>query len=149
MQASSRWHSRARTRRRCVLQDAYGSPLTFSGGRSDTLMLALLRAAYSGGPNNDTHLAASMEQALPLQPDWLNFNRFCVRGEQSVPLFKGLRAHLTGKGAPLHPPYEQAKGGACCCTWTSFTTLLQVTLTASCTYLRVASAGNTGTRVEP
>lgn len=77
-------------------QDAYGSPLTFSGGRSDTLMLALLRAAYRGP--NDTHLGASMEQALPLQPEWLNFNRFRLHGEQSVPLFKGLRAQLSGKG---------------------------------------------------
>lgn len=69
-------------------------------------MLALLRAAYAGGANNDTHLAASMEQALPLQPDWLNFNRFCVRGEQSVPLFKGLRARISGKGAALPPLYH-------------------------------------------
>ena len=60
-------------------------------------MLALLRAAYSG--RSDTHLVASMEQALPLQPDWLNFNRFCVRAEGSMPLFKGLRAHVSGKGA--------------------------------------------------
>lgn len=79
-----------------MLQDAYGGPLTFSGGNSDTLMLALLRAAYSG--RSDTHLVASMEQALPLQPDWLNFNRFCVRAEGSMPLLKGLRAHVSGKG---------------------------------------------------
>ena len=59
-------------------------------------MLALLRAAYSG--RSDTHLVASMEQALPLQPDWLNFNRFCVRAEGSMPLLKGLRAHVSGKG---------------------------------------------------
>lgn len=79
-----------------ALQDAYGGPLTFSGGNSDTLMLALLRAAYSG--RSDTHLVASMEQALPLQPNWLNFNRFCVRAEGSAPIFKGLRAHVSGKG---------------------------------------------------
>ena len=87
---------------KCVLQDAYGGPLTFSGGNSDTLMLALLRAAYSG--RSDTHLVASMEQALPLQPDWLNFNRFCVRAEGSMPLFKGLRAHVSGKGADSDTP---------------------------------------------
>ena len=82
---------------KCAPQDAYGGPLTFSGGNSDTLMLALLRAAYSG--RSDTHLVASMEQALPLQPDWLNFNRFCVRAEGSMPILKGLRAHVSGKGA--------------------------------------------------
>ena len=103
-------------------------------------MLALLRAAYSGGPNNDTHLAASMEQALPLQPDWLNFNRFCVRGEQSVPLFKGLRAHLTGKGAAFHPPHHlQANVGACWCGWISVTTFLQAPFIASCMCLWAAT----------
>ncbi len=82
------------------VQDAYGSPLTFSGGRSDTLMLALLRAAYSGG--QDAHLVASMEQALPLQSDWLNFNRFCLRAERGMQIYKGLRAHLSAKGALRH-----------------------------------------------
>ncbi len=74
-------------------------------------MLALLRAAYSG--RSDTHLVASMEQALPLQPDWLNFNRFCVRAEGSMPLLKGLRAHVSGKGREsgnLIPPlYARAQ----------------------------------------
>jgi outer membrane protein insertion porin family len=84
---------------RCAKQDAYGSPLTYSGGRSDTLMLALLRAAYSGG--QDAHLVASMEQALPLQSDWLNFNRFCLRAERGMQIYKGLRAHLSAKGAVL------------------------------------------------
>ena len=79
-----------------ALQDAYGGPLTFSGGSSDTLMLALLRAAYSG--RSDTHLVASMEQALPLQSNWLNFNRFCVRAEGGMPIVKGLRAHVSAKG---------------------------------------------------
>ncbi|BDA46032.1 Outer envelope protein 80, chloroplastic [Coccomyxa sp. Obi] len=91
----------------CITQDAYGSPLTFSGGRSDTLMLALLRAAYSGG--QDAHLVASMEQALPLQSDWLNFNRFCLRAERGMQIYKGLRAHLSAKGGVILgdlPPYE-------------------------------------------
>ncbi len=65
-------------------------------------MLALLRAAYSGG--QDAHLVASMEQALPLQSDWLNFNRFCLRAERGMQIYKGLRAHLSAKGA-LHSPY--------------------------------------------
>ncbi len=32
---------------RALQQDVYGSPLTFSGGDSDTMALALLRAVYS------------------------------------------------------------------------------------------------------
>ena len=59
-------------------------------------MLALLRAAYSG--RSDTHVVASMEQALPLQSNWLNFNRFCVRAEGGMPIVKGLRAHVSAKG---------------------------------------------------
>ncbi len=78
-------------------QDAYGSPLTFSGGDSDTLMLALLRAAYAG--RADTALAASVEQALPVQPSWLNFNRVRLRAERSVPLGAGMSAQLCAKGA--------------------------------------------------
>lgn len=27
-----------------------------------------------------------MEQALPLQTDWLNFNRFTLRADKSLPL---------------------------------------------------------------
>ncbi len=97
----------------CAAQDAYGSPLTYSGGKGDTLMLALLRAAY-GSRSGDTAASASMEQALPLQPDWLNFNRFCLRGEHCAPLFGGLRALLSGKGAPRRVP---ALLPACCCCW--------------------------------
>ena len=86
----------------CAAQDAYGSPLTFSGGDSDTLMLALLRASYSG--RHDATLAASVEQALPVQPAWLNFNRLRLRAERSVPLGGGVSAQLCAKGAPLlHP----------------------------------------------
>ena len=82
-------------------QDAYGSPLTFSGGDSDTLMLALLRAAYAG--RGDTALAASVEQALPVQPSWLNFNRLRLRAERSQPLGAGVSAQLCAKGAYLFP----------------------------------------------
>ena len=34
---------------RALAQDVYGSPLTFSGQTSDTMMLALLRAVYRWG----------------------------------------------------------------------------------------------------
>lgn len=91
---------RLRSRGAGLRQDAYGSPLTFSGGDSDTLMLALLRATYSG--RNDAALAASVEQALPVQPAWLNFNRLRLRAERSVPIGAGVSAQLCGKGA--HPP---------------------------------------------
>ena len=37
-------------------------------------------------PSGDAELVASMEQALPLQRDWLNFNRFALRAEKTVPL---------------------------------------------------------------
>lgn len=60
-------------------------------------MLALLRAAYAG--RADTALAASVEQALPVQPAWLNFNRLRLRAERSLPLGAGVSAQLCAKGA--------------------------------------------------
>ena len=60
-------------------------------------MLALLRAAYAG--RADTALAASVEQALPVQPSWLNFNRLRLRAERSLPLGAGVSAQLCAKGA--------------------------------------------------
>lgn len=43
-------------------------------------------AARRSHPSGDTELVASMEQAVPLQGDWLNFNRFAVRAEKTVPI---------------------------------------------------------------
>ena len=63
-------------------QDVYGSPLTFSGGASDSMMLALVRAVHSG---LGSQLAVSLEQALPLRPTWLNFNRFRPAGGARAP----------------------------------------------------------------
>lgn len=37
-------------------------------------------------PSGDTELVASMEQAVPVQPDWLNFNRFTLRAEKTLPI---------------------------------------------------------------
>jgi len=49
-----------------------------------------------------------MEQAVPLQRDWLNFNRFTVRADKSVPLGP-FRLWVSGKGGAIVgdlPPYE-------------------------------------------
>ncbi len=179
---------------RTLRQDVYGSPLTFSGGASDTMAMALLRAVYtclpppdspvlagdaaspsacaviccmhtstpslffpgevsSQGPGatapamllttvaglplsppllcsllarrllkdsapamllttvagmlpcrgrrasgSNTQAVVSMEQALPLKSDWLNFNRFRARAEHTMP-FGPYRLLLCGKGA--------------------------------------------------
>ena len=47
----------------------------------------------------DSQLVVSMEQALPVRSEWLNFNRLRIRGERTVPLgpYKLL---LCGKGEP-------------------------------------------------
>jgi hypothetical protein len=112
-------------------QDAYGSPLTFSGGDSDTLMLALLRATYSG--RNDAALAASVEQALPVQPTWLNFNRLRLRAERSVPLGAGVSAQLCGKGAPPPAPRLQtAAAMSGCMSRTCFPTPMLACLEVAC-----------------
>jgi outer membrane protein insertion porin family len=87
--------------------DLYGAPLTFSGRQHDTMALGTIRVAYNQ-PNGDAELVASMEQALPLQPDWLNFNRFALRAEKTLPLGP-FRAWVRGKGGVIVgdlPPYE-------------------------------------------
>ena len=37
-------------------------------------------------PAGDAELVASMEQSVPLRSDWLNFNRFTLRAEKTLPL---------------------------------------------------------------
>lgn len=92
---------------RTILQDSFGSPLTFSGKASDTTLVALIRAVY-GSPTGDSQLVLSMEQAFPLRPEWVNFNRLRARAERTVPL--GLmRLALSAKGGAVFgdlPPYE-------------------------------------------
>lgn len=80
-------------------QDAYKSPLTFSGGKSDSMMVALLRAVYSGP--HETQLVASVEQAVPIVANWLSMNRFQGRAERILPVFKRCKLRLCGKGACL------------------------------------------------
>lgn len=80
-----------------MLQDAYRSPLTFSGGKSDSMMVALLRAVFTG--SQDTQLVASMEQAVPLVQNWLNFNRIHGRAERTFStILNPLKLRLCGKG---------------------------------------------------
>lgn len=74
----------------------YDQPLTFSRGLADTMMLALLRAVYSG--RGDSQMVVSMEQALPLQRSWLNFNRLRIRADRTIPLAPRLKLLASAKG---------------------------------------------------
>ncbi|KAL3145356.1 hypothetical protein ABBQ38_001612 [Trebouxia sp. C0009 RCD-2024] len=92
-----------------MTKDCYDAPLTFSRGPYDTMMLALLRCVYTG--RNDSQVLMSMEQALPVHPSWLNFNRLRFRAERSINLGldQRLQAYLCGKGGAIIgdlPPYE-------------------------------------------
>ena len=78
-------------------QDAFASPLTFSGGTSDTMALGLLEAVFQS-PRGQ--LVGSLEQALPLRPAWLNFNRARLRLERALPIGSGVSAHACLRGAP-------------------------------------------------
>lgn len=56
----------------------------------------------------DTELLASMEQALPLHRDWLNFNRFTLRGDKGIGLGP-IKLWACAKGGAIVgdlPPYE-------------------------------------------
>ena len=93
-------------------QDAFASPLTFSGGAADTMALGLLEAVFQS-PRGQ--LVGSLEQALPLRPAWLNFNRARLRLERSLPVGAGVSAHACLRGAA--PAVCCALGGRrCVCT---------------------------------
>ena len=114
----------------CCAQDMYDQPLTFSRGAVDTMMLALLRAVYSG--RGDSQMVVSMEQALPLQRSWLNFNRLRIRADRTIPLAPRLKLLASAKGTvsvidarPWAQPYnhhsdngsskKRARSTAGCC----------------------------------
>jgi outer membrane protein insertion porin family len=89
-------------------QDAYGSPLTFSGLGHDTMANALMRFVYNRDGRNEAQLVVSAEQALPLRPDMLSFNRLNVRAQRSVHV-AGARLTVAAKGGNIVgdlPPYE-------------------------------------------
>ena len=59
-------------------------------------------------PKGDTELLASMEQALPIHKDWLNFNRFSVRADKGIGIGP-LKFWASAKGGAIVgdlPPYE-------------------------------------------
>ena len=91
-----------------TLFDAYGAPVTFSGTKHDTSLTSQLRFAYSGP--NDASLVLSAEQALPVQPQWLNHTRMFARAKRSFPLFSSpVQLLLSSKGGNVIgdlPPYE-------------------------------------------
>ena len=60
------------------------------------MMLALLRAVYSG--RGDSQMVVSMEQAIPLQHSWLNFNRLRIRADRTIPLAPRLKLLASAKG---------------------------------------------------
>ena len=91
-----------------LVADCYGAPLTFSGGASDAAALANIGLTYSSA-RDGSQLGASLEQALPLSRDWLNFNRLRLRAEQPLPLGGGAALVLRGRAGSLWgdlPPYE-------------------------------------------
>lgn len=110
-------------RSRCVdernnplMQDCYGGPLMVNhreGGEArgyDTMLLGTMRVAYHASHAGDSEIVASMEQAVPVQRDWLNFNRFTLRFDKSLAIVPGLvKLWVSGKGGAIVgdlPPYE-------------------------------------------
>ncbi|CAI6009885.1 unnamed protein product [Closterium sp. NIES-65] len=76
------------------LVDAYGSPLTFSGRASDDMLIAKLETVYTdSGDNASSQLVLSTEQAIPIAPDWLFFNRINARARNG---FRIAHARLIG-----------------------------------------------------
>ena len=101
--------------KRACLVDAYGSPLTFSNTGHDTMVNCLMRFVYEGRGRDEAQLVVSAEQALPILPDMLSFNRLLVRAQRNFSL-AGSRLTVAAKGGNVIgdlPPYEAFSiGGA-------------------------------------
>ncbi|GMH11489.1 hypothetical protein Nepgr_013330 [Nepenthes gracilis] len=68
-----------------IIKDFYNSPLTASGSTHDDMLLAKAESAYTGDLGSSM-LVFSMEQGLPVLPEWLCFNRVNARARKGVEL---------------------------------------------------------------
>ena len=98
-----------------ILHDAYGAPLTFSGRPHDTTCNILMRFVYEGRGKDEAQLVVSAEQAVPVRPEMLAFNRVLVRAQRDFRV-GGARLTVAAKGGNVIgdlPPYEAFSiGGA-------------------------------------
>ena len=98
-----------------ILHDAYGAPLTFSGLPHDTTCNILMRFVYEGRGKDEAQLVVSAEQAVPVRPEMLAFNRVLVRAQRDFRV-GGARLTVAAKGGNVIgdlPPYEAFSiGGA-------------------------------------
>lgn len=88
-----------------IVTDYYGNPIIFSHKDYDELLVGVLRSVYSG---NKSQLVMSMEQAIPVKQDFLNFNRLRARAEKTIKAGFA-RLVVTTKGGMIVgdlPPYE-------------------------------------------
>ncbi|KAK6925653.1 Bacterial surface antigen (D15) [Dillenia turbinata] len=68
-----------------IIKDSYSSPLTASGNTYDDMLLAKFEGVYTGsGDHGSSVLVFSMEQGLPVLPEWLSFNRVNARARKGV-----------------------------------------------------------------
>lgn len=66
-----------------VIKDFYSSPLTASGNILDNMLLAKGECVYTGD-RGSSMMVFSMEQGLPILPEWLCFNRVNARARTGV-----------------------------------------------------------------
>ncbi|XP_074310543.1 outer envelope protein 80, chloroplastic-like [Silene latifolia] len=66
-----------------VIKDVYSSPLTASGNTHDNMLLAKGECVYTGDLGSSM-MVFSMEQGLPILPEWLFFNRVNTRARTGM-----------------------------------------------------------------
>lgn len=70
-----------------VIKDRLGSPLTASGKTHDDMLLTKFESVYTGsGDQGSSMFVVSMEQGLPVLPEWLFFNRVNARARKGIEL---------------------------------------------------------------
>ncbi|KAF8396130.1 hypothetical protein HHK36_017742 [Tetracentron sinense] len=68
-----------------IIKDIFSSPLTASGNTHDEMLLAKVESVYTGsGDHGSSMFVFSMEQGLPVLPEWLFFNRVNARARKGV-----------------------------------------------------------------
>ncbi|KAK9665708.1 hypothetical protein RND81_14G130100 [Saponaria officinalis] len=88
-----------------IIKDFYGSPLTASGNSHDNALLSKCEFGYTG-ESGSSMFVFSMEQGLPILPEWLCFNRMNSRARKRVEvgpaniLLSLSGGHVVGKFSP-------------------------------------------------
>ncbi|PKA56547.1 Outer envelope protein 80, chloroplastic [Apostasia shenzhenica] len=90
-----------------LIRDIYNCPLTASGNAYDQMLISKLDCVYTGSTDHGSAMFSfNVEQGLPVQSEWLCFNRISARARQGLEvgplrfLFSMSGGHVIGNFSP-------------------------------------------------